>query len=77
MSIVGKKAEVEIKGTLMLQGKVDISITIFDKNGESNFSINKVDIESGGWQFANTKIRGKIVDMMGKTQHGERLYEQP
>ncbi|VAX32903.1 hypothetical protein MNBD_NITROSPIRAE01-1393 [hydrothermal vent metagenome] len=73
MGLKGKNAEVEIKGTLFLEGKVDISFTIFDENSESKFSISKVGIESWGGQLANTKIRGKIVDMMGKTQHGRVL----
>lgn len=76
-SLLGKLAEVELSGTLIISGKIDVSIKIYDQNGESKFSVEKVDIESSGGQIADTKIRGTIIDMMGKTRDGGSLCAQP
>ena len=65
--------DVEIKGTMILQGKVDVVFTIFDDNKEVQFNLNKVDISASGGQLAGTKIRGSIVNMMGKEHLGGGL----
>lgn len=72
-SLIGKQGDVELKGMLVFQGKVDVVFTIFDGNNESKFNISKVDIEASGGQLATTKIRGEIVDMMGKSHLGGGL----
>jgi hypothetical protein len=76
-SLVGKLAEIELKGTLLFSGDVDISISIYDDSNESIYELSKIKIESSGGQLTDTKIRGKIVDMMGKTKDGTNLCAQP
>ncbi|MBL4608551.1 MAG: hypothetical protein JKY01_12090 [Pseudomonadales bacterium] len=62
---------------LLFSGKVAGSVSICGDSNESKYSLNKIEVRSSGGQLANTKIRGKIVDMMGKTQDGSRLCAQP
>ena len=57
-NLVGKKAEVEVVGTLLAKGNVDLKFTVYDKDGNVNELISKVDIKSSGLQVANTKVRG-------------------
>lgn len=76
-SLVGKLGEVELKGTLAFSGTVDVNFTIYDANNESTFSLSRIKVESKGGQLADTKIRGVIKDMMGKTQNGSALCAQP
>ncbi|HEX5486006.1 MAG TPA: hypothetical protein VFX23_08410 [Limnobacter sp.] len=76
-ALAGKRAEVKLSGTLVYKGKLDLSITVFDDQNESIFSIDKVDVASTGGQLTDTAIRGTIVDMMGKTRHGEQLCQHP
>jgi len=65
-SLIGKLGDIELKGTMIFQGKVDIIFTVFDDNNEAKFSLNKIDIVASGGQLAATKVRGNIVNMMGK-----------
>ena len=58
--LIGKKAEIEVVGTLIVNGKVDLKFTVYDKNGNTNELISKVDIKSSGIQAANTKVRGVL-----------------
>jgi len=69
-ALVGKTAEIEIKGTLIFNGKVDVAFKVFDEQGESEFSIEKVNIDASGGQVSDTKVRGKVVDMSGKSHSG-------
>jgi hypothetical protein len=73
-SLVGKLAQLEIAGTLLLSGKVDVSFTVYDKTNEEKFSMSKIDIESSGGQISTTSVRGKIVDMM-KNAKGRSLCD--
>lgn len=77
ISLIGKHAQVEIKGTLLFSGKVDVTLTVYDNNQESQYSVSKVDIESSGGQLAATSVRGEIKDMMGKTNHGRAICGNP
>lgn len=72
-SLVGKLGEVELKGTLLFSGSVDVNFTIYDANNEASFSLSRVKVESSGGQLADTKVRGVIKDMMGQTQNGGLL----
>lgn len=72
-SLVGKLGEVELKGTLLFSGSVDVNFTIYDANNEAGFSLSRVKVESSGGQLADTKVRGVIKDMMGQTQNGGLL----
>lgn len=74
--LVGKTAEISLKGTLILSGGVDVSITIYDENSESKYSLSKVGIKSSGGQLTSTTIRGTIKDMMGKSQQRRLLCAQ-
>lgn len=65
-SLIGKLAEISITGTLLLNGSADIKFSIFDSENEEEFSFEKVEIKTSGFQIADTRIRGKVVDMMGK-----------
>lgn len=76
-SLVGKHGEVELKGTLAFSGKVDVTFTVYDANNESNFSLSQIRVESTGGQIADTRVRGIIKDMMGKTRNGSALCAQP
>lgn len=72
--IVGRQAgEVELKGTLLFSGSVDVNFTIYDANNEASFSLSRVKVESSGGQLADTRGRGVIKDMMGQTQNGGLL----
>lgn len=62
-SLMGKKAEIEVVGTLLAKGKVDLKFTVYDKNGNANELISKVDIDSSGFQVANTKVRGVLFEL--------------
>lgn len=73
MSLVNKKAQIQIKGTLVIKGKVDITLTIFDKNNETKNSINKIDIECKGGQLSTTSIRGKIVCLSTNANHAYKI----
>lgn len=44
----------------MVKGSVDLKFTVYDKHGNSNELISKVDIKSSGFQVANTKVRGVL-----------------
>lgn len=60
ISLIGKKAEVEMIGTLLAKGRVDFKFTIFDKEGNIKELVSKVDLKSTGVQVANTKVRGVL-----------------
>lgn len=60
--LIGKKAEIEVIGTLLIHGTVDLKFTVYDQNGNANELLTKVDIKAAGGQVSNTKIRG----MLGK-----------
>mgnify|MGYP000848359336 CR=1 FL=1 len=72
-SLVGKLGEIELKGTLLFSGSVDVNFTIYDADNEASFSLSRVKVESSGGQLADTKVRGLIKDMMGQTQNGSML----
>ena len=75
-SLIGKTAEVQVQGTLLFSGKVDLVFTIYDQNSESKFSISKIDIDASGGQISDTKVRGKLLDMMGKINSGNKICAQ-
>ncbi len=58
--LTGKKAEIEVVGTLLAKGKIDLKFTVYDKGGDAKSLVSKVDIESSGIQVANTKVRGVL-----------------
>lgn len=60
-ALIGKKAEIEVIGSIIAKGKVDLKFTVYDKDGNTNELISKVDIKSSGFQVANTKVRGILV----------------
>lgn len=60
IDLIGKKAEVEVIGTLLAKGSVDFKFTVFDKEGNTKELVSKVDLESSGVQVANTKVRGVL-----------------
>ena len=72
-SLVGKLGEIELKGTLLFSGSVDVTFTLYDADNEASFSLSRVKVESSGGQLADTKVRGVIKDMMGQTQNGSML----
>lgn len=65
-SMIGKLAEVSITGTLLFKGKADIKFSIIGADNEEEFGFEKVDIKTTGAQLIDTRVRGKLVDMMGK-----------
>lgn len=63
-ALIGKKAELEVLGTVILFGTVDVKFTTYDKNGnKDNELISKVDIKSAGGQLSNTKVRGVLCEI--------------
>lgn len=61
--LIGKKVQIELTGTLVVFGKVDLTFTVFDKDGGSKELISRVDIESCGMQASETKVRGVLCKM--------------
>jgi hypothetical protein len=59
-SLVGKKAENEVIGTLVIHGTVDLKFTVFDQNGNASELLTKADIKAAGGQISNTKVRGVL-----------------
>ncbi|MDO6501169.1 hypothetical protein [Photobacterium sanguinicancri] len=58
--LIGKTADIEIKGTSFGNSKGDVSLKIIDDNNDSITVIDKYNININAYQFASTKIRGKI-----------------
>ncbi|WP_047880387.1 hypothetical protein [Photobacterium aquae] len=58
--LIGKTADIEIKGSSFGNSKGDVSFKIIDENGDSITVIDKYDININAFQLATTKIRGKI-----------------
>lgn len=61
--LIGKKVQIELTGTLVVYGKVDLTFTVYDKNGSSKKLISRVDVESCGMQASETKVRGVLCKM--------------
>lgn len=61
--LIGKKVQIELKGTLIIRGKVDVNLKIIGEDKEIKFSLSKVDIESIGGQFQETAVRGIITPL--------------
>jgi len=72
---VGKIADVEIKGTLIVSDKVDLTFKIYDANGESEFTLEQIELEGEGFQITDTKIRGRVLDMMASNLRGLQYCE--
>lgn len=58
--LIGKKAEIEVIGTLIIHGTVDLKFTVYDHNGNADELLTKVDVKAAGGQISNTKIRGVL-----------------
>jgi hypothetical protein len=54
----GRTVEIEVSGTMIVRGTVDIKFAVIDKNGNFNQLLSKANIKAIGGQLANTKIRG-------------------
>ena len=63
IGLIGKKAEIEVVGTLLIKGETDLKFTVYDKGGNVNELISKVDVKSSGLQIANTKVRGILAEI--------------
>jgi hypothetical protein len=59
-ALIGKKAEIEVIGTLLAKGRVDFKFFLYEKDGDTKEMLSKVDIKSSGVQLANTKVRGVL-----------------
>lgn len=55
-----KKAQIEISGAYGY-GKIDVKFSIFDKNNQPFYSIEKINIPSRGFCLGGLKIREKIA----------------
>jgi hypothetical protein len=62
--LIGKTVEIEVSGTMIVRGTVDIRFTVIDKNGNFNQLLSKANINATGGQLANTKIRGKFGQIL-------------
>lgn len=58
--LVGSKVEIEVVGTVVAFGTVDLKLTAIDKYGNTKELMSKVDIKASGGQLSNTKIRGTV-----------------
>lgn len=64
--LIGKKAQIEVSGTLVVHGTVDLKFTTFDKGGDTNELLSKVDIKASGGQLSETKVRGVLKQILRK-----------
>ncbi len=64
--LVGKKVQLEVSGTLIVGGKVDVKFTVIDEHGNTSVLMSKVDIKASGIQAASTNIRGILKRMPTK-----------
>jgi hypothetical protein len=51
----------DLAGTLIVNGTVDLKFTVYGKDREEKEMISKVDIESSGGQISGTKVRGNLL----------------
>jgi hypothetical protein len=63
LGLIGKKVELDLSGTLIINGTVDLKFTVYGKDREEKEMISKVDIESSGGQISGTKVRGNLLMM--------------
>jgi hypothetical protein len=61
LGLIGKKVELDLAGTLIVNGTVDLKFTVYGKDREEKEMISKVDIESSGGQISGTKVRGNLL----------------
>jgi len=57
----GYEMDVEVKNTLLGQGKCDIALTLISKGGAGNKLIELFSINTTGGQISGTSVRGKIL----------------
>lgn len=60
---MGKVASIELKGaTLFTLGSIEVTFKVYDKNNEPLYTLNKINIDASGGQFASIKATGVIGD---------------
>jgi hypothetical protein len=59
-ALVGKTATLEVSGTLLVSGTVDVKFSILDEEGNAIHVITHIDARSVGLQLASTSIHGKL-----------------
>lgn len=62
-SLIGKKAEIEVSGTLLVFGSIDVKFKLYDKDDETKEILAKVDVKSHGGQLSTTTVRGVLIKM--------------
>lgn len=60
IALIGQTAEIELTGTLVIRGSVDLKFTVYDKHGNTNELMSKVNIKAIGGQVSETKVRGVL-----------------
>lgn len=59
-ALLGRTFDLEVSGANIVRGKVDISLTVYDKLGDPQVLIDKCCIDAWGVQIAPFKVRGKL-----------------
>ncbi len=65
--VVGKIADVNISGAIVVGGRVDVNVNLIDQNGSIDTLVAKANISSSGVQVASTKVRG-VLKIMPRAQ---------
>lgn len=64
-NLVGKTIELEVLGTMVGAGKVDIKMTLIDEDGETKSLVSKMNIDASGRQLTGLKVRGILKHFKG------------
>lgn len=59
-SLVGKTANLEVSGTMLKGGRVDIKFELVNGDGEATPLLSRVQVKSDGFQIADIKVFGVI-----------------
>lgn len=58
--LLGKRAELLVKGTFLSSGEVDIKFSVYDNDGYEQPLIERAFLESQGFQINETRVRGAL-----------------
>jgi len=65
---LGKTAQLEVAGSMIVSGKTDVKLTVYDKIGSGTTVFDIIDIASSGGQISSTKVRGILKVLVNKKQ---------
>lgn len=59
--LIGKRIDIEMKGTVPGAGKVDIQINVLDYLGNKTTFLNVGDVRAKGFQLTSLSVRGDLI----------------